>query len=102
MPVADSRTSEGLGGIGFSVQSAPAVDVPNQRVPAALRPGGPGLRIGGARGLGHPVERDARSGWGRQSAKLPSVPLTEMPAALPAAIALALPALGYTGDPRER
>jgi hypothetical protein len=78
------------------------VDVPNRRVPAALRPGGPGLRIGGARGLGQPVERDARSGWGLQSAELSSVPLTEMPAALPAAIALALPSLGYTGDPRER
>ena len=87
---------------GSAFRAAPAVDVPNRPVPAALRPGGPGLRNGNARGLGHPVGRAARSGWGRQSAELSGVPLTEMPAALAAAIALALPALSYPGDPRER
>jgi AcrR family transcriptional regulator len=39
---------------------------------------------------------------GLQSAELSGVPLTEMPAALAAATALALRALGYTGDPRGR
>lgn len=39
---------------------------------------------------------------GLQSAELSGVPLTEMPAALAAATSLALRALGYTGDPRER
>jgi AcrR family transcriptional regulator len=39
---------------------------------------------------------------GLQSAELSGVPLTEMPASLAAATALALRALGYTGDPRER
>ena len=39
---------------------------------------------------------------GLQSAELSGVPLTEMPASLAAATALALRALCYTGDPRER
>ena len=39
---------------------------------------------------------------GLQSAELSGVPLTEMPTAVAAAIALALRALGYTGDPLER
>jgi len=39
---------------------------------------------------------------GLHSAELSGVPLTEMPAALAAATTLALRALGYTGDPRER
>ena len=39
---------------------------------------------------------------GLQSAELSGVPLNEMPAALTAATALALRALGYTGDPRGR
>jgi AcrR family transcriptional regulator len=39
---------------------------------------------------------------GLRSAELSGVPLAGMPAALAAATALALRALGYTGDPRER
>ena len=39
---------------------------------------------------------------GLESAELSGVPLTEMPAALAAAAALALRALGYTGDPVGR
>ena len=64
---------------------------------------GPGCVLAAAEGSATRWDAPlARSGWGRQSAQLSGVPLTEMPAALAAAIALALPALSYPGDPRER
>ena len=63
---------------------------------------GPGCALATPEGSATRWDAPLAPGGDVRAPQLSGVPLTEMPAALAAAIALALPALSYTGDPRER